>query len=140
MDMDDVDDRTESGRDQDPAASEARVEQVLGGVLRAGVLLAAVVVLTGGILYLVRHGSERADHRVFHGEPADLRSPAGIARDALALSGRGIIQLGLLLLLATPVARVVFSLVAFARQRDSTYVLLTLIVLTVLLVSLFYGS
>ena len=120
--------------------TDERVELMLAHLLRLGVSLAAVVVLIGGVLYLVRHGSEPAEHRVFHGEPADLRSPSGIVADALALSSRGLIQLGLLLLVATPVARVAFSVFAFLRQRDVTYVVLTLTVLAVLLYSLFFAS
>ena len=46
--------------------------------------------------------------------------------------GRALIQLGLLLLIATPVARVAFSVFAFERQRDWTYVGITLFVLAVL--------
>jgi uncharacterized membrane protein len=119
---------------------DQRVEQTMGNLLRAGVILAAVVVLAGGIVYLVRHGEERTGHKVFEGEPVDLRSPAGIVRESLAGRGRAIIQLGLLLLIATPVARVAFSVFAFARERDLTYVGLTLIVLTLLIYSFFVGG
>jgi uncharacterized membrane protein len=119
---------------------EERFEQFLGNLLRAGVMLAAAVVLVGGGIYLARHGNELVGHKVFHGEPADLRNPAGIVSDAARGSGRGLIQLGLLLLIATPVARVVFSVIGFARQRDRTYFVLTLIVLGVLLCSLFAGE
>ena len=119
--------------------SEETMEQFLGNLLRAGVVLAATVVLAGGILYLVRHGGEKPDYRVFRGEPADLRSPVGIVRDAWELQGRGIIQLGLLLLIATPVARVFFSAIGFARQRDWVYVGLTLVVLAGLVLSPFIG-
>ena len=57
---------------------------------------------------------------------------------AAVLSGsrRGIIQLGLLLLVATPIIRVVISLLIFLRQREFTYVVITLIVLTALIYSL----
>jgi uncharacterized membrane protein len=116
--------------------SDEAVDQVLGNLLRGGVLLAAAVVLAGGILYLVRHGSEPAGYSVFKGEPADLRSIGPIIRDALVPHGRGIIQFGVLLLIATPIARVIFSVIAFALQRDRTYVVVTLIVLAVLLYSL----
>jgi uncharacterized membrane protein len=116
---------------------EQHLEQVLGNLLRAGVLLAAAVVLLGGVLFLVRHGNTPAQSRTFHSEPADLRSPSGIVADALVLQSRGIIQLGILLLIATPVARVVFSAYSFARQRDWVYVAITLLVLGVLLASLF---
>ena len=124
----------------DQGQSEERFEQFLGNLLRAGVLLAATVVLAGGILYLVRHGGERADKRVFLGEPAELRNPTEIVAYALHPSGRGMIQFGLLLLVATPVVRVLFSVVGFFRERDFAYVLLTLVVLAVLLSSLFFGE
>ena len=102
-------------------------------------LIAAVVVLAGGTLYLARHGTEPPRYRSFQGEPEDLRSIAGILADAWALRGRGIIQLGLLLLIATPVARVACSMVAFALQQDALYVMVTGIVLTVLVYSLLGG-
>jgi uncharacterized membrane protein len=112
------------------------IENVMGNLLRAGVLLAASVVSVGAVIYLVRHGHAPVDYRIFRGEPADLRALRGIARNSLAFRGRAIIQLGLLLLIATPVARVAFSIFAFAKERDSTYVMLTLIVFSILLYSL----
>jgi uncharacterized membrane protein len=115
------------------------VDELIGNLLRVGVTLAAAVVLFGGTIYLVRHGLAAPHYRVFVGEPADLRSVSGIVRDALALRGRGLIQLGLLLLIATPVARVAFSVVAFAMQRDRLYVVVGLIVLAVLMYSLMGG-
>jgi uncharacterized membrane protein len=119
---------------------DERVEQMMGNLLRNGVLLAAAVVVCGGIVYLVRHGNEDIRHlHAFRGEPENLRHPVGIVERALALSGRGLIQLGLLVLIATPVARVVFSAFAFSRQRDWTYVAITLLVLGVLLYSLIWG-
>lgn len=121
-------------RKLEPAARP--IEEILGNLLRAGVLISAAVVLVGAIIYLFRHGSEPPLYHVFRGEPTDLRSVPGIVRDALALRGRGLIQLGLLLLILTPVARVAFSVFAFARQRDRTYIVVTLIVLGLLLYSL----
>jgi uncharacterized membrane protein len=84
----------------------------------------------------VRHGLAPVDYRVFRGEPADLRSLRGIIRSALALRGRGIIQFGLLLLIATPVARVGFSIFGFAEERDRMYVAFTVVVFGILLYSL----
>jgi uncharacterized membrane protein len=119
--------------------TDQRVEEIVGNLLRGGVIVAAIVVLAGGFVYLVRYGGTTPDYRVFHGEPADLRSVSGIVTDALELRSRGIIQLGLLLLVATPVARVVFSIFAFAHQHDLTYVIITSIVLAILLYSLASG-
>ncbi len=116
--------------------SDWQVEQTIGNLLRLGLLLATAVVLVGAAIYLARHGSELPDDRVFHGEPADLREIGGILRGAWRLEGRFVIQLGLVLLMATPLARVAFSIVAFAVQRDRLYVGVTIIVLSVLLYSI----
>jgi uncharacterized membrane protein len=115
------------------------VEELIGNLLQTGVIVASAVVLLGGTIYLTRHGLSKPQYHVFVGEPTDLRTLSGIVRDALTLRGRGIIQLGLLLLIATPVARVAFSVAAFAIQRDRLYVVVTLMVLAILLYSLTSG-
>jgi len=124
----------------DSDSTDQQLDRALGYLLRGGVLLAAAVVLLGGILYLVAYWDATPNNRTFHSEPPELRNPLSIIRGALELNPRGIIQLGLLLLIATPVARVLFTVYAFVRQRDCTYVVITLIVLTLLLYSLFWGS
>ena len=116
--------------------TDSQVEKSIGILLRTGVLLAAAVVLFGGILYLVHRGSGHADYHVFRGEPRDLRTPSLTIREAFTGNPEAIIELGLLLLILTPIARVVFSVVAFARERDTMYVVMTLLVLAVLLYSL----
>jgi uncharacterized membrane protein len=108
------------------------VEEVIGTLLRVGLVAAAGIVVAGGLCYLVRHGLARPDYRVFRGEPSDLRSLSGILHFTLALRCRGIIQLGLLVLIATPVARVAFAVFAFAKERDRAYVVISLIVLVIL--------
>jgi uncharacterized membrane protein len=117
--------------------AEQRMDEIMGQLLRTGVILAAVFVLAGGAVYLARHQTPVIDYRVFQGEPEELRTVTGIFHEALALHGRGLIQLGLLILIATPIARVAFSVVAFLYQRDWTYVVVTLIVLGLLVYSLF---
>jgi uncharacterized membrane protein len=119
---------------------DQRIEIIIGNLLRAGVMLSAAVVLFGGIIYLKHHGHETVNLRTFHGEPERLKSPKEIVQGTLQLSGSAIIQLGLLILIATPVARVAFSAVAFAIEGDYLYVGITLVVLAVLLYSLFWSS
>lgn len=116
--------------------TDQKVEDIIGNLLRLGVGISAAVVLFGAAVYLFRHGLEHADYRVFHGEPADLRTLEGIIRATFSFRGRGIIQLGLVLLIATPVVRVAFAVVAFAIEQDRMYVVFTLIVLIILLFSL----
>jgi uncharacterized membrane protein len=118
------------------AWTDQKLENLVGNLLRTGVSLSAVLVAIGGILYLVRHGREPANYRVFHGEPSDLKNLSGIIHDAFTFRGRGIIQFGLLLLIATPVFRVALSIWGFAAERDRMYMIFTGIVLLVLLYSL----
>jgi uncharacterized membrane protein len=119
--------------------SDQQVEQTVGNLLRVGLLIATAVVLVGAAIYLANFGGQRPDDHIFRGEPPDLRGIRGIIGLAAEWRGRGIIQLGLLLLLATPVARVAFSIVAFALQRDRLYVTITCVVLAVLLYSMIGG-
>ena len=120
---------------------DRRIEIILGNLLRTGVLVSAAVVLLGASIYLSRHAHDPADYRVFRGEPSEYRTIRGVIQSVIVGRGRGqgLIQLGLLLLIATPIARVAFSVVGFAIERDRLYVVFTLIVLAVLLYS-FLGS
>jgi len=118
---------------------DAQFDGVLAAVLRTGVLISATVVAFGGVIYLRDHAFLRPEYGVFIGEPESLRSVRGIVAGAGMLRGPELIQLGVLLLIATPVARVVFSVIGFARQRDSLYVGVTLVVLLLLAYSLTTG-
>lgn len=116
--------------------TDEQVEEWIGGLLRSGVLLAAAVALVGGIVYVAHNGGATADYRQFHGAPGGLDTLHGVVAGALALHARAVVQLGLLLLIATPIARVALSLFAFLRQHDRTYVLITAVVLCLLLYGL----
>jgi uncharacterized membrane protein len=119
---------------------DQRMDQIMAILLRSGVSLAASLVFIGGIVYLSRHDLPSINYRVFQGEPQELRTVGGILREAAKFHGRGLIQLGLLVLIATPVARVLFSVLAFVYEKDWTYVAITMIVLALLGYSLFGGG
>ena len=115
---------------------DKRMEVILGNLLRGGVIFSAVVVMLGASIYLSRHWHERADYKIFRGEPSDYRTIPGVIASARGWHGRGWIQLGLLLLIATPIVRVAFSIVGFSIERDRLYVAFTVVVLVILLYSL----
>jgi uncharacterized membrane protein len=120
--------------------SDERVDLLLSQLLLAGIGISTAVVLLGGVLHFIHHWGERLDLSNFHGERPDLRSVRGVLDGALALRPADVIQLGILLLIATPVARVVLAGIAFALQRDVLYVGICLIVLGLLLFSLIHGG
>jgi uncharacterized membrane protein len=117
-----------------------RMEKLIGLLLLVGLLTSAVIVLAGAVIFLWRHGSSPVHYRVFRGEPSDLRTLAGIWDDAQAHSGRGIIQFGLVLLVAVQVVRVGLTGVLFVLNRDAKFVAITLMVLSLLAYALFFAG
>jgi uncharacterized membrane protein len=115
---------------------EKRFEKLIGAVLRGGVILAATIAFVGGVLYLLHGGAVNSNYQIFHGEPSDLRQVQPVVADAAAGHARALIQLGLLILIATPVARVALSVVAYFSERDWLYTAITVIVLAILIYSL----
>lgn len=116
--------------------NDQRLEIMIGQLLRIGVTLAAAVVFAGGVLYLVRSHAHKVNYQVFVAGESSLRSFSGIIHAAGQLNSDGLIEIGLLLLIATPVARVAMAIVGFALERDRLYTLVSLIVLVILAVSL----
>ncbi len=112
--------------------NDANIELRMGGLLQCGVLLAAASMLAGGLIYLARHGGDIPDYGNFHGVHPNFKTFRGILSGVLALQGRALIQLGVLLMIATPVMRVAFAVFAFALERDWLYTGVSCVVLVVL--------
>ena len=119
--------------------SERGIEQLIGRLLQLGVLVAGAVVAVGGTALLMQHGSAPADFRTFRGATEPLHDIGSIVRGVMQLDSRAIVQLGLVLLIATPVARVALTFVAFLFRRDRLYAALTLLVLALLIYGLAWG-
>lgn len=122
------------------ADSLVRMEKLIGTVLLVGVLVSTAIVAFGGVVFLVRHSSSQVHYRIFRGEPSDLRTLQGITDDLATFSGRGIIQLGLMLLVAVQVVRVILTGVLFGINRDRIFVMVSTLVLVLLLYGLFWES
>lgn len=112
------------------------MEVFMGKLLQSGVLLSAVTVLIGAFIYIKRHGIEKTSYTLFTGEPKRLTEITAIWQTAIEGSGRSIIQLGLLLLIATPITRIVFSIIGFLMEKDYLYVIITIIVLAIIIFNL----
>ena len=115
---------------------DKRLENLIGKLLRVGVLSAAAVVTVGGIAYLYGHHSQKVNFRTFVPDGHTMRTLAGIAHSAMQLQPEGLIQFGLLLLIATPIARVVMATIGFALEKDRLYTVVSAIVLAILIFSL----
>ena len=119
-------------------ALDHRIESMMGRLLQVGVLIASTVVLIGGLLYLRAHAGITKDYSTFKGEPASLRHPIELFRLLMTGDPAAVVQLGVLLLIATPIARVIFAAIGFAVERDRLYVAISLAVLAVLIFGLLH--
>ncbi len=118
--------------------NDKQVEALIGQVLRAGTLLSCAVTVIGIGLYLAKHASATPDYRVFHAAHGKLIDLPNLLPSAFHGNPIAVIQLGILLLIATPVARVAFLIGAFALERDRLYVAVSALVLSILLYSLVF--
>ena len=114
------------------------IDERISILLRVGTYLSATVIVVGGALLLLHDPYSKTDFHRFNGEPSYLTSLQKIVSSAIHGNSRAIIQSGLLLLIATPIARVVFAVIAFALQRDKLYVGISIIVLLTLLYGLIW--
>lgn len=112
---------------------DADMEKVIGNLLRYGVVTSSIIVLAGGIVYLYRHGGQLPAYHAFKGEPDKMKQPLPMLQAVFRGEGRPLIQLGLLVLIATPIARIAFSIIGYLLEKDYLYTVLTAIVLLVIL-------
>ncbi len=111
-----------------------KMQQLIGSTLRIGVMTACCIAILSGTYYLIRHGADpMPDYRTFHTEPTSLTTLSGILAGLLRFQAANWIQFGVLVLMLTPITRILLSLVDFADQKDWLYVTITAIVFFVIL-------
>lgn len=123
----------------DKKTQDKDLQLIMGNLLRLGVVFSAVIVFIGGILYLLQTDGHSLHYAVFSGENKQLLSIGQIVKGVMHGHGASVIQLGLLLLMATPIARIVLSVIGFIREKDVLYTVITLLVLAIILISMLSG-
>ena len=122
------------------AFKDADMQVIIGWILRIGVILSMGIVFVGGVLFVYRHGRSIADYHVFKSTPYFIRNTGGIINCVLNFKGQAFIQLGIILLIATPVIRVAFSAIGFILEKDYLYTFITLLVLLIIIISMLSGQ
>ena len=115
------------------------IQFILGTLLRAGVIISMSIVLIGGVIFLIHNKGVIADYKVFKPELSNFSSIAQIFSGLKTLHGDAIVQFGILMLIFTPIARIIFAICSFFIERDYLYVLIGLIILGIIAISLSGG-
>ena len=121
------------------SAADKKMEVAIGHMLRVGVVLSGIVVAIGGAIYLDKAPSATPSYSTFRAAKPTLRTVAGVLEGVRHLDPASLIQLGILMLIATPIVRVVYCVVGFSLQRDRMYMAISTLVLAILVYSLLRG-
>ncbi|MDA8358753.1 MAG: DUF1634 domain-containing protein [Actinomycetota bacterium] len=135
-----------------PAEAEAmeekirKVEIAISLVLRIGVTLSVLVIAVGLGIMFAHHGDYTSITGKFSYKKLTTSSTPfphsvhGLVRSIEHGDGRGIVVLGIFLLILTPVLRVAVGVLSFIYERDLPMTLVTLFVLAVLIGSFFLAG
>ena len=116
------------------------IEQFIGLQLRYGVIISSLIVLVGGLIYLGQSGQlQLPSYHHFIGIRDGNTNFGEILNGTRVLNAKSIIQFGVVVLIATPILRIAFSLMGFVLEKDRMYMFITAMVLTVMMVSIFGG-
>ncbi len=130
----------------DLVGRKTQMEEVLGGVLRYGVVVSFIILAVGvaGLLFALHASRGRASLSSLIPSASDnvviMRSLSDVLGHLLRRDPNGVVALGLIVLMITPILRVVVSALLFFLERDRLYVAITLFVLAVLAVSYLIGA
>ena len=116
-----------------------QASEIISLTLRVGVLLASAIGMVGGAPFMSHHAQEFVSFGRFAGTNSPFASTSTILSSLRsgddAIRSLSITQIGILVLLLTPITRVAFSIIGFAMERDRLYFAITSIVLLTLLTS-----
>src|SRR5215468_10490335 len=107
------------------------LNRIVAYALRAGVITGASLAMIGLVIWASQG---------FDNSAANVTDLSSIFQSAFAGNASGIVYLGIVILIATPILRVILSLVFFGSQRDTKYVGITAIVLAMLIFALLSGQ
>lgn len=120
--------------------SQPRLYDAVSKVLRYGTIISAAVLALGLVVLLLNEPSQvpgTVQSMLSSGFGAPTLSPTALLSGLASGNPLNVLEVGTLVLLATPIARVAASVVLFLREKDITYVAITVLVLAMLLLAIF---
>lgn len=118
--------------------TDKNMQHTLANVLRIGVWLATATIALGGIVFLHSKAHTKIVFDVFKPHDATYISVATILSGLKVADGLAIVQLGIFLLILTPVVRVLFAVVGFLKEKDYLYVAIGTLVLLIIFLSSYF--
>lgn len=125
---------------QNSEKEQMDLQRFIGTSLRWGVSIACIIAVIGGVCYLMQHGNDPVpDYSTFRRDPSSHITWLEIWQGVVNLQAEGLILLGVILLIFTPIFRVALSLITFSLERDWLYVAITALVFLIIISNMLEG-
>jgi uncharacterized membrane protein len=114
------------------------LQAFISNLLRTGVIVAMTIVVIGLVMFVIAHGSQPAVYNNF--DATHVFSFSSFLDSLLQGNSSAIMELGVMVLIATPVARVLFTMIGFWLEKDRMYTVIAFLVLCIIIGSMLYGA
>jgi uncharacterized membrane protein len=117
------------------------MDKLISNVLRTGVIISLILILIGTVLLFADNGSNGFTMAQIINVNSKINSSifsiAGMVNGLFSLQGADFILLGIIVLILTPITRVITSVLSFLYERNWLYVIITVIVFIDIMVAIF---
>ena len=121
------------------AFTDLDLNRSVGNLLRLGVILSVTTSIIGFIKLFTEGFEMPKSYKLLNTATTSEKVWGQFWHSLLNLEGLAIIQLGILMLIFTPLMRIVFALIGYFKEKDYTYVIISFIVLTIMVISFLTG-
>jgi uncharacterized membrane protein len=119
--------------------TDADLNRSVGNLLRLGVILSVITSLVGFIKLFTEGFKMPKKYKLLDMGTSSEKVWGHFWETLCKGEGMAIIQLGILLLIFTPLMRIIFALIGYLKEKDYVYVVISSIVLAIMAVSFFTG-
>ncbi|KQS92044.1 DUF1634 domain-containing protein [Chryseobacterium sp. 09-1422] len=119
--------------------TDVDLNRSVGNLLRLGVILSVITSLIGFIKLFMEGFKMPRKYKLLDMGTSSEKVWSHFWETLCKGEGMAIIQLGILMLIFTPLMRIIFALIGYLKEKDYTYVIISSIVLAIMAVSFFTG-
>ena len=119
--------------------TDVDLNRSVGNLLRLGVILSVVTSLIGFVKLFMEGFEMPKKYRLLNMGTSSEKVWGHFWETLCKGEGMAIIQLGILMLIFTPLMRIIFALIGYLKEKDYVYVVISSIVLAIMAVSFFTG-
>ena len=119
--------------------TDVDLNRSVGNLLRLGVLLSVITSIIGFIKLFTDGFVMPKKYTLLDMGTSSEKVWGLFWRSLMKGEGMAIIQLGILMLILTPLMRIIFALIGYLKEKDYTYVIISSIVLIIMIISFITG-